>query len=273
MDEQESVGLGELISFCRWLKGLSRARLGRKTGIDKSQIARYEADAETPRPATLQRIFQETGVSPRVHDFIRWCLRLIRQAVRAEEQAQGPPRQSEIREETQAAVAGTVERVLALARAELALLHSAPAPSPPSPPTEDDDRRVEHLWERLASFPDTKQRLLIEGAQAYRDWLLCRRICAESERTAADDPHRALKLAGLALYIARHVSGTDAWRFRLQGWCTGFLAYSQRACRELPAAEATFSRAWRLWRSGKDEAGLLPETDLHRLEASLRPPA
>jgi transcriptional regulator with XRE-family HTH domain len=133
MDEQESVGLGELISFCRWLKGLSRARLGRKTGIDKSQIARYEADAETPRPATLQRIFQETGVSPRVHDFIRWCLRLIRQAVRAEEQAQGPPRQSEIREETQAAVAGTVERVLALARAGARPPAQRPGPEPAQP--------------------------------------------------------------------------------------------------------------------------------------------
>lgn len=86
----------------------------------------------------------------------------------------------------------------------------------------------------------------------------------------ADDPPRALKLAGLALSIARHVPGSDASRSRLQGWCTGFLTHSQRACREMPAAEATFSRAWRLWRSGKDDDGLLPEADLLRLEAGLR---
>ena len=219
-DDREGMDPGELISFSRWLKGWSRAKLARKTGIDKSQLARYESGEESPRPANSQRIFLETGVSPRIHDFLRWCLRLIRKAVRAGEQAEMPAGKPEAREETRDAVWSTVARALALARADLALLRSAPVPDRPGPPTEEDHQRVESLWERLRSFSEAKQRLLIEGAQAYRDQLLCRRIWIESERAAADDPREALKLAELALFLARHVPGTDAWRSRLQGWCT-----------------------------------------------------
>jgi transcriptional regulator with XRE-family HTH domain len=103
-DEQEGAEQGELISFSRWLKGWPRAKLARKTGIDKSQLSRYESGEEAPRPANLQRIFLETGVSPRVHDFIRWCLRLIRQAVREGKSVAMPAGKPEIRQETRAAV-------------------------------------------------------------------------------------------------------------------------------------------------------------------------
>jgi transcriptional regulator with XRE-family HTH domain len=48
--EQDRADVGELISFLRWLLGWSRPKLGRKTGLDKSQIGRYEAGEETPAP-------------------------------------------------------------------------------------------------------------------------------------------------------------------------------------------------------------------------------
>ena len=79
-----------------------------------------------------------------------------------------------------------------------------------------------------------------------------------------------MKLAELAVFVARHVPGTEAWRSRLQGFCTGFLANAQCRGKDLRSAEATFTRAWRLWRDGEDEAGLLSETHLLDLEASLR---
>ena len=268
--EKSRTDLGELISFLRWLRGWSRPKLGKKTGIDKSQLGRYEAGEETPRRASFQKITEATGVPPRVQDFIRWCLRLVRKAVKAGERARVPASKPESREETRVAVWAAVDRALSLARAELALLRSAPPPGRLSPPTEEDHRRVEVLWERLKGTSEAKRRLLIEGAQAYKDWLLCVRICAESETVAANTPGEALELAELALFVARHVPGTDAWRSRLQGWCTGLLANAQRAGDKLRPAETTFARVWRLWRAGKDEAGLLSEAYLLDLEASLR---
>jgi len=267
--ENDRTDLGELISFLRWFVGWSRPKLGRKTGLDKSQLARYEAGDETPGPANLSKITQATGVPPLVQDFIRWCLRLIRKAVKAGERARVPAGKPESLDATRAVVWNAVDRTLSLARAELALLQ-APQSCQPCPPTEADHRRVDVLWQRLKTASEAKRRLLVEGAQAYRDWLLCVRICKESETTAADDPSEALHLAELAVFVAQRVPGTEAWRSRLQGWCTGALANAQRVGSTLPRSEATFGRVWRLWRAGKDEAGLLSDAYLLDLEASLR---
>lgn len=126
------------------------------------------------------------------------------------------------------------------------------------------------LEKQLRRYSEADQRDLIEGAPDFQKWSLAVALCAESERAAADRPEKALKLAELSLFVAGHVPGTDAWRSRLQGYCTGFIANAQRVGSKLRAAEATFVRAWRLWRAGEDEAGLLSEAYLLDLEASLR---
>jgi tetratricopeptide (TPR) repeat protein len=95
------------------------------------------------------------------------------------------------------------------------------------------------------------------------------RICQESERSAADRPPEALKLAELALFVARHVPEMDGWRPRLEGWCTAFVANAQKAANDVPLAAKTFAEALRLWHQGKDEAGLLSEAYLSDMEASI----
>jgi tetratricopeptide (TPR) repeat protein len=163
-----------------------------------------------------------------------------------------------------------LDRALAQARLELALLRQARSPSRLCPPTAQDHERVEELWQRLRGCTAPRRRLLIAGSHAFQDWLLCVRLCSESERAAADDLGEALELAGLALFLARRVPGPEGWRLRLEGWATAFLANAQRIGLDLPTAQATFARAWRLWRAGKDDAGLLSEAYLLDLEASLR---
>ena len=270
-DEAGSDDFGELIRLIRWARGWSQAKLARRTGIDRGQINRYESGKDIPRPATFQQILSEAGVPLRLVGFLRWCLRLIQKAFASGPGVEVPPQEEAgARAETRNAVWSAVDRTLSTARAELALLRKAPAPKHPSPPTEQDILQADALLERLRSYPEPKQRLLVEGAQAYRNWLLCLRACAASERTAADHPDEALKLAELAAFVARHVPGTDAWRSRLQGYCTGFVANAHRVGKDLRLAEATFRRAWRLWRDGEDEAGLLSEAHLLDLEASLR---
>lgn len=270
-DDDGSDDLGELIRLIRWARGWSQAKLARRTGIDRGQINRYESGKDTPRPATFHQILSEAGIPLRLVGFLRWCLRLIRKALVIGPGVEEPPREGPgPRIETRNAVWSAVDRTLSMARTELALLRDTPAPNLPSPPTEQDILQADALLERLRSYPEPKQRLLVEGARAYRQWLLCLRACAASERTAADHPDEALKLAELAAFVARHVPGTEAWRSRLQGLCTGFVANAHRVGKDLRLAEATFARAWRLWREGEDEAGLLSEAQLLDLEASLR---
>ena len=264
--------MGEIISFLRWLRGLTQDALALLSRTDRSQISRYE-QGEIPQPATLQRILSAMGVRLHLVDFLRWCLRVIRKALATEQPAGLPTGEAAWQGETRAAVWGFVDRVVALARVELALLRTTRQPCRPAPPTEQDHQRVELLWQRLKGCSEAKQRLLVEGARSYQDWLLAVRLCTESEKAAADKPPEALKLAALAVFVARHlpeIEGSAAWRVRLEGWCTGFLANAQKAANDVPLAAATFAGALGLWHQGKDEAGLLSEAYLLDMEASLR---
>ncbi|HEX5720859.1 MAG TPA: helix-turn-helix transcriptional regulator [Thermoanaerobaculia bacterium] len=131
-------------------------------------------------------------------------------------------------------------------------------------------REGEELYERLKPYSDSARRDLIENAVDYQHWGLAVHLCHRSEKAAADKPPVALGLAGLAVFVARHVSEIDGWRHRLEGWSTAFLANAQKVANDVPLAGATFTDALRLWDKGKDEAGLLSEARLLDLGASVR---
>ncbi|MEA2602820.1 MAG: hypothetical protein QOF89_3812 [Acidobacteriota bacterium] len=92
-------------------------------------------------------------------------------------------------------------------------------------------------------------------------------------RAQADKPENALKLASLALAIARRLRG-ERCRSRLQGWCWGHLGNARRVATDFNGADKAFTRAWQLWRAGEPaepaEPEWLPEWLLLSLEASLR---
>ncbi len=119
------------------------------------------------------------------------------------------------------------------------------------------------------------RRALLEGAPEYQCWGLAVALCAGSEAAAPDKPPRALELAELALLAARNVAlevpGSEGFRSRLEGWCTGFVANAQRVIgSDLPSADRNWPGVWSLWRAGEDPAGLLSEAYLLDMEASLR---
>jgi len=127
------------------------------------------------------------------------------------------------------------------------------------------------LARQLKTYSASDQRDLIEGAPDFQHWGLAAVLCADSEAMAPRSPGKALELAERALFVAQHVPGTEAFRRRLEAWCTGFVGNAQRVIgSNLPEAGRTFDRAQRLWSEGKDPAGLFSEAHLFDLEASLR---
>jgi len=268
MPDDQDKEFGNFLSLLRWLAGSwSQARLGEEAGIERSEINRYERGKTRPRPATFRLITTAVGVPERLIGFLRWCHTLIRKAL-VSGKALAPLAEGSD-EPTQEAVWGVVERALGLARAEHTLLRSTPPRL--GPPKDQECRKVEMQFQQLISYPEAKQRLLIQGAPSYQDPLLCLRLCNESEAEAAHDPGEALKLAELALLVAENVHGTDALRTRCKGWATGFIGNVQRVIgSDLPGAARTFARAWRLWRQGEDPEGLFSEAYLLDMEASLR---
>lgn len=130
------------------------------------------------------------------------------------------------------------------------------------------------LAAELKTYSSADRRILIEAAPEYQHWGLAYVLCFDSEAAAARNPAKALELAELALTVARHVGleepDRDAFRSRLEGWCTGFVANAQRVIgSDLPGAERTWVRIWRLWDEGKDPADLLSKAYLLDMEASL----
>jgi transcriptional regulator with XRE-family HTH domain len=123
-----------------------------------------------------------------------------------------------------------------------------------------DRREAAALWERLESMTPAQRRLAVEEAREFQLWSLAERLCHESEEAASDRADRALELARLACQVAKLAPVSEAWRPRLEGYALGFLANAQRVSNDMPAAEATFARAWKLWeaRAGSDH-GLLAE--------------
>jgi transcriptional regulator with XRE-family HTH domain len=263
----EPISLGRLLSFLRWLPGgWTLTRLAGKTGIDRSQLRRYEEGEERPRPATVRKILAAVGVPERLVSFLNGFLQLVFKALARETAVEAQGRDlANLRE----ALAAAVERRLTFARAELALLRDAPADWPMAP-TPRDHRRVEALFQSLTSCPAALRQQYVVKHGAYRTWLLAVRLCEASEDAAADDPGEALELAELAVFLAGHVPVPAAFRTRLQGFCTAFVANSLRVANEIRTAVETFARALQLWNAGRDEAGLLSPARMLDLEASLR---
>jgi tetratricopeptide (TPR) repeat protein len=252
---------GNFFFFLRWWSNSHKQNdFSELTGVPASEISRFERNEQKPRAATIRKLVAGAGVPERLLELLHWCYRLLRQARSMAGRIDLPPSEPRPSADLQAASWEAVTRSLAMSRAECRLRQNRQA---------EPGTSVEELFETLKSFSAAEQRLLLEASSAYRDPLLCRRFCEESESAAAHDTATAMGLAETALLVALHVP--EVVRPRAQGWSLGFIGNVQRVIgSDFAAAEKSFAQAWRLWRSGKDPAGLFSEAYLLDLEASLR---
>jgi transcriptional regulator with XRE-family HTH domain len=132
-------------------------------------------------------------------------------------------------------------------------------------------RQADELWELLSRLAPKQRRAAIEAEPKYWTWAVSERLCAESVRSAAHQAHQAAELAKLALRVAELAPGTEAWRFRTQGYAWAFVANSRRVQGDLPGAEEAFLRSDQLWEAGASiDPGVLDSFRLLDLKASLR---
>jgi transcriptional regulator with XRE-family HTH domain len=99
-------------------------------------------------------------------------------------------------------------------------------------------------------------------------WMLCERLCAESERVAAANAGRALELADLALRVAQRIGGAEG--FRVQAYAWAYLGNARRVTGDLASAEDSFLKARRLLKRGAEGGAALDGARILDLEASLR---
>jgi len=260
----EPEGLAALVALLRGLRGWSRTRFSEASGIDKSRISLYELGKVTPSPRTQKRLAAAVGLPPFLLEPVKAFIVRLRETLESPT-SPDPLQVSATGSSTEwkSEVWEALERIASQARAELKVKAGQPTPADPS--------RAQSLWERLKPFPAAERRLLVVGAQEYRDLHLCKLLCAESERAAAADACAAQELAELALLVAEHVSGSPSFRSCLQGSAWAFVGNARRVANRLPEADAAFVCFHRLWKEGDtDGPSLFDEVRLLDLEASLR---
>jgi hypothetical protein len=92
-----------------------------------------------------------------------------------------------------------------------------------------------------------------------RSWALAVRLSEASEAAAAHNAEEALRLARLAVSVAREDPRPAPWLQRLLGFCEPFLANALHAGGDLGQARKASAHADTLWAQGEggDPGGLL----------------
>ncbi len=132
-------------------------------------------------------------------------------------------------------------------------------------------REAEASLTELLAAPRAERRQLVRVYPAFRSWALVAVLCEASVQSAAHRVEQARELSGLALFVARRLSGRKRNRLRAEAFAWAFVANAHRVATDFDAADRAFAHAWALWRLGASWIPeLFPEWRLFELEASLR---
>jgi tetratricopeptide (TPR) repeat protein len=246
--------------------------LARESGKNKSEISAYEKGKRRPRPKSIAAMVRGARLAAR---FAAEALPLIRRLRIVGGLGRVEHREDEKAEAVAARLAVPAgEAARAAAAPRLVALYAAEeeAEKPPAPPAAKAPEQVAELWGVLAPLKEENDaRILVEKLPELWSEGLCRRLCDESERAAANDPTRAQHLADLALRVAQRVEGEPPEKAYREGYARAFLGNSRRVGSDLRRGQEEFDRAQALWASLPP--GLVRPEDKARvldLEASLR---
>jgi len=237
--------------------GLDQAGLARISRTAASQISLYwRGERPVPRKV-LERVAEGTDFPGHLLDPLLWHLRSFVIAGRGRSRA-----------DRVLATGFAAELIAVLRLAEDLILEPLDRVAPRGVPSPSDREEAAALWEQLCSLSGAERLLVIEEAAEYQSWAFCERLAVESREVAYKRPREALELAQLAWRVAKL---GDASNPRLQGWALFHVANGYRACQDLRAAAAAFSRAQELWTKATiGDSGLLNEAVPLWIEAALR---
>jgi hypothetical protein len=237
-------------------------KLAAAAGFLQSQVSKWDRGAQTVPDHALVRTADVTG-------FPRHLLGILLRALRSFLAAmQGRSRPSRALAEV-----SVLELFPLFASAVSLILEPLDEPGSvveQAQPLPADREAAESLWERLKRRTEELRWLLVERVEEFRNWVLVEFAVAESLLLAPNHPREAQGWAKLAVRIAELVPGSEAWRWRLQGYAGIALTNAYRVCNDLPAARATRLRARQLWEAGEPgDPGLLNRALLPCIEAAL----
>jgi transcriptional regulator with XRE-family HTH domain len=264
MTRQNRNPVNLALELLRRIRGWTQGELAEAAGISSNVLSGYEAGT---RPLSRRRLEKLAAFLGFGLDVVDTALLFTECTYRA---AVPSPSASPVGPDT--AERQGIERVVALvARLTMEEVRDNLLLGLRAERVETARREAGKLWEELRHLPVRERMAMVEAEPKFQTWALCERLCAESERAAGDHAGRALELAELALRVAALMPGGEAWRSQVQGYAWAFLGNARRVASRLNPAEDAFERSRALWQAGGEaEAGVLDETRVLDLEASLR---
>jgi|HubBroStandDraft_3_1064219.scaffolds.fasta_scaffold22438_3 transcriptional regulator with XRE-family HTH domain len=255
--------LSLVLRSLRAAKGWDQQELAAAAGRRRNSISRYESDGRGLGRETLEALAEVMGYGPEEVEVEV----LLRRALDPPGSEPRSPVEVSAAEERSARRLGLRIGLAVAERTAARLMRDGAAQR-----ADRERQRAAELWTELAAMTPAERRLKIERFPEAQTWAVAERLCAESERAAADVAERAGELAALALRVAQLAAGPPGWQARLQGYAWGFVGNARRVASDLQGADAAFVEAWRLWHAGgeSDPARVLAEWRLLDLEASLR---
>lgn len=278
-DDSRAQGrLGRKLAVLRVALNKTQSQLARESRVKRASISQYEADLTMPDASTLERLLSAMGFPWSALDLAdRFLDRLTSVRVPSEKEPD-PLLAAEELETAAARLVEMADRLTSMART----LRGQPGDRPAEEtgnsalgegPVLEDKTAARQFFLPLRDLPPSRQAERLEEAPTALLWALCELLCIESQRLCATDPGRGVELAELAVGFAVRAPGKEAWRSKLQGLAWAHVGNAQRALgQDLPAAEATFSKAEAVWEAGGEveEASLLEAGLICALKASLR---
>ncbi|HXO21361.1 MAG TPA: helix-turn-helix domain-containing protein [Thermoanaerobaculia bacterium] len=259
------------MGLLRQAHGWSKKELAAALGTTSSVLSEHETGKNPPKRQRLEAILSVMGISPeKIHQAlvaVQWVRPADPDAPdEGSEESPGSPLDPTPAE--RAAIEQAAEEVGRVAQDMTRLEGYRKVRADHA---REARQEADALWEVLEPLSERERRLLVSAVPELWTWAVCERLCAESERAAADDARRAYGLARLALRVAARVLTDDAFRSRLRGYSWALVANALRVANFLLAADRAMGYAWKLWESGAAvDPAPLDGSRLLDLEASLR---
>ncbi len=254
--------LGEALVGLRIRAGLKQKDLVQRSGLSKDEVSEIETGKRDPTREEADRLAGLMGFEPEDVDAMLF---------RIESAESVPPGESPVDPTP-------MQRRLIL-RGSLATAQAGA-----STVVADWTRRVvEHRTEEQRQAAAEKVRLLVgqepkdwrylvAKSPTYRRWAVSDWLALASEKAAASDPHRALELADLAVYVGQRLTeGSERWRARVEGKAWYAVGNARRVLGRLRWADEAFTTADELWEKGAPaDPGVFDLWRVLDLKASLR---
>lgn len=243
-----------LFAWLRLLAGRTLRELAPGTGVSHETLRRYAAGTWPVAIRALPGLVEGLGGPV-------WVVEdLMLPAIRTVRQVAAHPRPATLLDGWEA----TLQRAPATVRIEttwygagelIATAERAPA---------------DRLWRLLQIRGAAARVRQVKRDRRFHRWELVVRLCEESEEAATVSARAALRLALLALRVARRTRGEGLFDQALEGLAVVHVANAWRALGQPGRAEQVFPRGLALWEAGADAAaGRLPAWRVLDLEASL----